>query len=189
MRILFLGPKREHLINYLLTTGDEVLSWEGPLKKGFPIMKSINFIISYGYRYLLSKEIINSFQKRAINLHISLLPWNRGADPTLWSFLDNTPKGVTIHYMNYGVDTGDILIQQEIELCGDETLKSSYDKLSKTIESLFKEKWLLIRNQKIKGRPQEGKGSFHLSKDRSKVEHLLIKGWETPIQYLIERKL
>ena len=61
-------------------------------------------------------------------MHISLLPWNRGYHPNIWSFLEDTPKGVTIHYINEGIDTGDIIVQKEIVIDEDkETLKSSYE--------------------------------------------------------------
>ena len=38
-------------------------------------------------------------------MHISYLPFNRGAHPNYWSFKDNSPKGVTIHFIDNGIDT------------------------------------------------------------------------------------
>ncbi len=55
------------------------------------------WIISYNYKYLIPKTIIDAVNGNVINLHISLLPYNRGAYPNVWSFLEETPKGVTIH--------------------------------------------------------------------------------------------
>ncbi|MCL0081308.1 hypothetical protein M1N64_03665 [Peptococcaceae bacterium] len=55
---------------------------------------------------------MDKFQGRAINLHISFLPWNRGADPNFWSFIENAPVGVSIHYLDEGIDTGDRKKQQ-----------------------------------------------------------------------------
>lgn len=77
--------------------------------------------------------------KRGINLHISYLPYNRGADPNLWSWLDGTPHGVTIHLMDETIDTGDILVQREIDkgLMAKMDLRSSYDFLHTEIERLF----------------------------------------------------
>lgn len=46
-----------------------------------------------------------------MNLHISYLPWNKGADPNFWSCIDGTPAGVTLHHIDAGVDTGDIIAQ------------------------------------------------------------------------------
>ena len=66
----------------------------------------------------------------AVNLHVSYLPWNRGADPNFWSIVEGTPKGITIHKMNYALDKGDIIIQQPIQEFPDtETLETSYNHL------------------------------------------------------------
>ena len=90
-----------------------------------------------------------------INLHISLLPWNRGAYPNVWSFLEDTPKGVTIYIIDEGVDTGSILAQEEIYIDENiETLRSSYEKLHREIQALFREKWVEIKNRSVKNIPQ-----------------------------------
>ena len=59
-----------------------------------------NFIISYNYRFIFKQEIVNYVKNNIINLNISLLPWNRGAYPNVWSFLEDAPKGVTIHIID-----------------------------------------------------------------------------------------
>ncbi len=48
-------------------------------------MNFIDFAISYRYRHIVRKPIINYLRRDIINLHISFLPWNRGSDPNLWS--------------------------------------------------------------------------------------------------------
>ena len=53
--------------------------------------------------------------KKIINLHISYLPYNKGAHPNFWSFADNTPSGVTIHEVNENLDSGNIIFQKKIE--------------------------------------------------------------------------
>ena len=72
-----------------------------------------DWIISYGYRHLISEEIIKYLKNPIINLHISYLPFNRGAHPNYWSFKEKTIKGVTIHFIDSGIDTGPILIQKK----------------------------------------------------------------------------
>ena len=85
-------------------------------------------LVSYRYRHILKGDVLGAFPDRAWNLHISLLPWNRGADPNLWSFLERTPKGVTIHHMDEGLDTGDLVAQRELHFDLDaHTLDSAYD--------------------------------------------------------------
>ena len=144
--------------------------------------RNFDFIISYGYRHILKKDILDLFPDKAINLHISMLPWNRGSDPNLWSFIDDTPKGVTIHYMNEGLDKGDIIAQREVTMGDDETLKTSYDKLQSAMIDLFRETWPEIIDGMCVGRPQEGIGSYHKSTDKNGF----ILDVDTPIRILLQ---
>jgi len=188
MKILYLGPARENIVKFLKSLGDTIVTTEEKIKAGSDILTDVDWIISYGYRHIIKSDIISRFEKKIINLHISLLPWNRGSDPNFWSFFDNTPKGVTIHYIDSGIDTGDILAQQEIEFCDEETLRSSYDNLSALIEQLFIEKWPAIRDGLVTPKPQIGKGSFHKTADKAKYQDLLTDGWDTPVRNIISTK-
>ncbi|MFN6960931.1 MAG: formyltransferase family protein, partial [Rhodocyclaceae bacterium] len=116
------------------------------------------------------------------------LPWNRGADPNLWSFIEDTPKGVTIHYLDEGIDTGDIVVQKQATFSENDTLRTSYDKLQKEIQQLFRDNWASIRQGKCGRKKQEGKGTFHLLKDRERISHLLTNGWDTPILVLQKKE-
>lgn len=147
-----------------------------------------DLIISYGYRFIIKEDIIKNYQGKIINLHISYLPWNRGADPNIWSFLDDTPKGVTIHLIDEGIDTGDILFQKKVELNAQtETLSSSYSKLQSEIKNLFKENWDDIKKLNFNPQKQAGEGSLHFMKDWKRISFLINeKGWETPIKELKE---
>lgn len=189
MRIILLGPDRQDFIAFLRSFADTVRRWDAPLTGEEDILDNVDFIISYGYRYILRKTIIDRYLNRIINLHISLLPWNRGADPNLWSFLEDTPRGVTIHYMDYGIDTGPILAQKEVYFDDNDTLRTSYDRLSNTIEILFYEVWPQIRGGRITAQEQVSGGTFHLAKDRQAYQHLLIDGYDTKVNKLFGKAL
>ena len=136
-RILFLGPYKEsqnRIVNYLVELGEIVIRYEKKLDCDRFHMRDFDFLISYGYRYIIKKKVLEFFDKRALNLHMSYLPWNRGADPNFWSILEDTPKGVTIHIMNEHIDAGDILCRREIFFEDNDTLRTSYEKLERTIE-------------------------------------------------------
>src|SRR4026208_1021722 len=47
-----------------------------------------------------------------VHVHNSYLPWNRGAHACTWAMIDETPHGATMHWLDDGVDTGPILIQE-----------------------------------------------------------------------------
>jgi len=172
-------------VNFLTSCGDIIITTEDRITIESSELLETDFIVSYGYRHIIKEDIVKAFKGRAINLHISLLPWNRGADPNLWSFLEDTPKGVTIHYIDRGIDTGDIIVQEEVVFLQQETLRTSYERLSLAIEDLFIRAWPDIRNSKIQPIKQSTGGSSHCLKDRSNFEHLLVMGWDTPVAELI----
>jgi methionyl-tRNA formyltransferase len=133
-------------------------------------------IISYNYPYIISKDVIDRYRNRIINLHISYLPWNKGSDPNIWSIIDDTPKGVTIHLIDEGVDTGDIIYQKLVHIEDSMTLKTSYDLLHHEIQSLFKENWLSIKTfnfEPINQNPNDG--SEHKKRDRPFFNEVLKK--------------
>ena len=184
MNILYLGPENLLVLNHLKKHEKSVIQVEDVIDEAFLKEHSFDFLISYGYRHILKKSILDYFPKRAINLHISYLPWNRGADPNFWSFIEKTPKGVTIHYLDEGVDTGDILVQKEIALSADETLRTSYETLQRELQQLFFEHWESIRSGTCPQRKQEGKGTCHRQKDKEPYLYLLTDGWDTPVRDL-----
>lgn len=185
--ILFLGDKESTLLEFLVNIGESVVQTSERIMSEFIKYKNIGFIVSYGYRHILKKNILELLPNRAINLHISYLPWNRGADPNLWSFVEDTPKGVTIHYLDEGMDTGDIIVQEEVIFNKDqETLATSYEKLRITIQELFKQHWRDIKSGNCKRQKQVGKGTMHKVKDKERIFHLLTDGWNTPVSILEE---
>ena len=141
-------------------------------------------IISYNYKYYISKECIDYMQERIINLHISLLPWNKGASPNIWSFIDNTPKGVTIHCVSEKLDEGDILFQKEIKFDNTkESFESTYKKLNDALVELFKENWnsiidgsfMYIRKKQLE------KGSKHSTADLQSLIQNIDFEWKDNI--------
>lgn len=174
MKVLFLGGyMSKDLADWLEQQGETIVYKED--KINIYDVKQINpdFIISYNYRYIIAKEMIDFVKGKAINLHISYLLWNKGAHPNVWSFLENTPKGVTIHYIDEGLDTGDIIVQKEVYVDEDkETLKSSYEILHKEMQVLFKENWEKIKSGSIEARKQAGGGASTSEKNLLNLSHL-----------------
>lgn len=126
-------------------------------------------VISYNYRHIVTPDVIEALQGRIINLHTSLLPWNRGSSPNLWSIIDDTPKGVTIHILDEGLDTGDILLQKEMSFDEEkETLRSSYERLNQELVRLLQENWNYILRKQWHPRQQSNGGSKHTTKDLQK---------------------
>jgi methionyl-tRNA formyltransferase len=187
MRILFLGYAESQVIDFLLTEGNEVYRIGPDEKITLEKISGIapDFIVSYGYRKIIGADIVRTFPN-IINLHISMLPWNRGADPNFWSFVEDTPKGVTIHYLDEWIDRGDIIAQREVSFPRDATLRTSYNGLRLEVEQLFRETWPAICAGTCNRKKQEGRGSRHAKGDIEQFSHLLSDGWDTPIMVLDE---
>ncbi len=129
-----------------------------------PVIKEImpDFVISYNYQYIIREDVIDYMGDRIINLHISFLPWNKGSDPNIWSFLDDTPKGVTIHRLERGLDRGKIIVQKEVSFDENvETLATSYERLNREIVNLLVENWDMIFEGNYSPVEQTEKGSYH----------------------------
>ena len=186
--ILLLGGNESPLLEWLKGLGEPVIQTSDKITPEFIYSNSIELIISYGYRHIIKKNILELLPNSAINLHISYLPWNRGSDPNLWSILENSPKGVTIHLIDEGVDTGDILFQKRIDLkLNDHTLKSSYDLLQEEILQLFKSRWDKIKSRSFHPLKQKKGGSHHYKKDFKHLKDRLLNdhGWDIPLEMLI----
>jgi pseudaminic acid synthase len=120
------------------------------------------FVVSCNYQYIIPGEVLRLISPRAVNLHISLLPWNRGASPNFFSFYEDTPKGVSVHLLDEGIDTGNILCQKEVLLdAGEHTFETAYQKLHAEMQALFLKNWEDIRQGAITPRNQTEEGSFH----------------------------
>ena len=129
-----------------------------------------DIVISYNYRHIVKEDVIDILGRKIINLHCSLLPWNKGASPNIWSFIDDTPKGVTIHRLEKGLDTGKIIYQKEVFFDEEkDTLASSYDALQETIVDLLCDNWEEISSCTYKEKEQPSGGSYHRTSDLKKL--------------------
>ena len=124
-----------------------------------------DFAISYTYPYIIRQSTIDILKGKIVNLHTSFLPYNRGSNPNIWSIVDNTPRGVTLHYIDSGIDSGDIIAQTIVPIEDGASLKSSYEQLDLAAKQLFKDSfkfyefWPNMRKKAI------GSGNFHTDKD------------------------
>lgn len=168
MNVAFLTDSDNALriAEHIAETGDDVRVFRNAISLDMLASHGIDFVVSCGARSIVRPDVIDAFRGRIINMHISLLPWNRGADPNIWSFIDRTPKGVTIHEMDEGIDTGAIIVQQEVALDGRrQTLRSSYAMLHDVMFAMFVRTWQTIRAGGIAATAQRGTGSTHRKRE------------------------
>jgi methionyl-tRNA formyltransferase len=190
MNILFLGPACPAIEACLTGKGHALARTEDALSLAWVREQGFDFGLSYRYKKIIRQDIIDYFGGKLINLHISFLPWNRGHDPNLWSFIDDTPKGVTIHRVDAGIDTGDILLRKEVPVdLETDTLRTSYDKLSRAIEDLFiSQAEALLANEIPAAAQDPGAGSFHYAKDKLPYSHLMERrGFGTQLAEIVRK--
>lgn len=90
-----------------------------------------DIIITCAYGQIIPKEILDYPKYGCINVHASLLPKYRGGAPIHKAIIDGEKyTGITIMYMDVGMDTGDIISQEKIEILDTDTLENVHDKLS-----------------------------------------------------------
>lgn len=95
-------------------------------------------VVAYGR--ILPKELLEVPPFGCINVHGSLLPKYRGAAPIQWSVLNGDPSGgITTMYMAEGLDSGDMILQEETPIGENETSGELYERLSQMGASLLVE--------------------------------------------------
>ena len=99
----------------------------------------INLVVLAGFIRLLSKEFINSLPQRSIiNVHPSILPKFKGLNAVQQALKSGAKyTGVTIHYVDEGIDTGDIIQQETIKINENDTIKSLKKRLQSLEHDLF----------------------------------------------------
>ena len=113
--------------------GLKTLSYEKIRLEGVSDLKALNpdIMVTCAFGQILSKEILDIPKFGVINIHASLLPKYRGSAPIQYSIINGDKKtGVTIMQTDVGVDTGDILLQEEVEISPTETAGELFEKLS-----------------------------------------------------------
>jgi folate-dependent phosphoribosylglycinamide formyltransferase PurN len=182
MKVLVLSPYPAPIVHALRCAGEDVFALDDRIGVDMLDRLRIDWIVSYGYRHLIRPPMLAHCRGRAVNLHISLLPFNRGSDPNFWSWFDGTPKGVTIHQIDSGLDTGAILAQCEVAFAETDTLTTSYWKLRAELERLFEASWIAIRDDRLKAVPQAKGGTYHRQADKAAIFSELPHGFDTPVR-------
>lgn len=125
------------------------------------------------FDYLLHSDLIGLFSRGVINLHPSYLPYNRGQYPNVWSIIEGTPAGATLHYIDNGIDTGDIIESRLVEVEPIDTGETLYRKLENASLELFKDTWPRIKNGNINKHKNEYlNGTYHRTNDVNRIDEI-----------------
>ncbi len=153
-------------------------------------------IVVAAYGKILPKEIIDCPPLGCINIHASLLPKYRGAAPIQWAVLNGDREtGISIMQMDEGLDTGDIIRMEHMEIGLYDTSESMFQKLSDLGAEMIVDVLKASESGRLPTFPQSGEGSAYasmISKDMGKIDwnrsaseiHNLVRGlYSWPIAY------
>ena len=97
------------------------------------------FVVN-SYSMILDADWLTIPRLGVINVHGALLPNYRGANVLNWVLINGEAEtGVTVHWMDKGIDTGDILLQERVAIAADDTALTLRDKLSTPVPLLLRE--------------------------------------------------
>jgi phosphoribosylglycinamide formyltransferase-1 len=98
----------------------------------------VDLVVLAGYMRVVKEPLLAAFPHRIINIHPSLLPDFRGLEAWRQALEAGAPKtGCTVHYVDSGVDTGEILAQAEVPLLPDDTAESLHARIQAAEHHLY----------------------------------------------------
>lgn len=129
-----------------------------------PILRELrpHVLLSIFYDKILKPNVLAVPTIAAANVHYGFLPYNRGSMPIPWAIIDGNDPGVTMHYMDPGVDTGDIIAQMAVPAGNHEIASEVYDRCTAAGLYLFERYLPLLLRGAVPRRPQpSGTGTYY----------------------------
>lgn len=168
MRIIHLGGNRlgERVLDALSRfAGDDIVSVIDLQSLTVACeAESPDWLVSAGCRFIIPPEILRQAGD-TVNVHTSLLPWGKGANPNVWAILDGEPAGVSLHRMVADVDAGPVFAQRAVATTLGDTARDLYLRLQAEAITLFENTWPHIRAGTVKAAPSNSGGSRHRKAD------------------------
>lgn len=125
------------------------------------------------FGHILRPRVLELFPRGIFNLHPGYLPYNRGSYPNVWSIVESTPAGVTLHRMDEGVDTGPIVAQERVPQYATDTGETLYRRLEEGCIRLFRKTWPLVVEGNFTLTPQDPEqGTSHRRADVDRIDRI-----------------
>ena len=91
----------------------------------------LDFIVGIHFPYIVPREVLEIPRHGVLNLHPAYLPYNRGWHTPSWAILEGTPIGATLHFMDEGIDTGQVVAQRRLDVLPGDTADSLYRRVKR----------------------------------------------------------
>lgn len=99
----------------------------------------IDLLVTNNYSMIVRPDLLSMLNRNAINVHWALLPKNRGCNPVNWQIIKGEEKaGITLHFIDEGLDSGDIIAQQEVPIFFNDTWVDLKNRLAHASEEFLK---------------------------------------------------
>lgn len=115
-----------------------------------------DFILSFYYRNMIKREVLDIPRRGALNLHGSYLPRYRGRVPVNWAVINGeTETGATLHYMVEKPDAGDIADREPVAIAFTDTAFDVFNKVTEAAVKVIARSWPLLRDGKAPRIPMD----------------------------------
>jgi len=142
--------------------------------KGLSVLRGLgpDYIVSVHFPYIIPPEVLEIPRIGVLNLHPAYLPYNRGWHTPSWAIIEGTPYGATLHWVDEGLDTGDIALRREVPILPSDTAHTLYQRVLAAEAELFREAIPLMMSRALPRIPQTGKATTHRKEDLASIQHL-----------------
>lgn len=144
--------------------------------KADDILPGVQYIFLAWWPKIIPASVFNAATIGTINLHPSYLPYNRGKNYNFWTIVEDSPFGVSMHFVDSGIDSGDIIFQQAIEKTWQDTGGSLYSKAQRAITQLFRTRYMdLVEGRFLRTAQPAGRGSLHYEKELEPASEIFLE--------------
>ncbi len=142
--------------------------------EGVTILTSLkpDYILSIHFPYIVPRQVLSIPTIGALNLHPAYLPYNRGWHTPTWAIVEGPPYGAPLHWMDEGIDTGDIALQRQIAVLPTDTAHSLYQRALKAEAEIMREAIPLLKAGPLPRIPQREAGTVHNKTDLQSLRRL-----------------
>ncbi len=136
--------------------------------EGIEILRDLqlDYVLGIHFPYIVPESVLEVSGHGFLNLHPAYLPFDRGWHTASWAMLEGTAAGATLHFMDKGLDTGDIILQRQLQVAEEDTADTLYRKLKLLELEVFRAAWPQIQCGEPTRIPQNpNAGTLHKRQD------------------------
>lgn len=112
-------------------------------------------VLALGGTRIIKPSILETPRRATVNAHPGLLPWLRGSASVGWALYKDMPQGATVHFIDPGIDTGDIIVRRELPVSRRDTYESINARVATLAGELMAEALTFLTNGDAPREPQD----------------------------------